>query len=219
MKAIIAVSGFKDSGKTTLCRKLVAILKDKGIRVGFIKRTHENILASQGTDTDLLLEHQVPTILWGRDGIREETRETEPDLESIADRLMTDVDLVLVEGGKDLPLPRIWVGPAASCPEGIGGILAWYSREGGEGQAPSFGPGEEEQLACLIVERLLRDKDFPAISLRVDGRKVFLKPFLANFLQESIQGMLQPLKDTKGRDVSIHIRRKAPPGGDEGGIS
>ena len=219
MKAFIAVSGFKDSGKTTLCLKLAAILKGRGIRVGFIKRTHEKILALQGTDTDLLLERQIPTILWGRDGIREETRESEFELESMADRFMPDVDIVLVEGGKDLPLPRIWVGPAANCPEGIGGILAWYCREGGGGQVPSFGPGEEEQLACLIVERLMRDKDLPDISLHVDGRKVFLKPFLASFLQESIQGMLQPLKNTEGRDVSIHIRRKDPPGGEGGGIS
>lgn len=206
MKAFVAVSGFKNSGKTTLCLDLASRLEGMGIRVGFVKRTHEAILGSKGTDTGFFLEQGVPTLLWGPDGIRGEARETKPELEWLVDRLMPDVDLVLLEGGKDLPLPRIWVGPPEDCPEGVGGILAWYTREGRTEKVPSFGPGEEEQLARLLVERLILNKDFPAISLHVDGRKVFLKPYLAKFLQESIQGMLRSLKDTEGRDISIHIR-------------
>jgi molybdopterin-guanine dinucleotide biosynthesis protein B len=211
MKAFVAVSGLKNSGKTTLCLDLASRLENMGIRVGFVKRTHEAILGTKGTDTGFFLGQGIPTILWGPDGIRGETREIQPELEWLVDRLMPDVDLVLLEGGKDLPLPRIWVGPPGDCPEGVGGVLAWYSREVRTEKVPSFGPGEEEQLARLLVERLVRGKDFPAISLHVDGRKVFLKPYLAKFLQESIQGMLRSLKDTEGRDISIHIRMRDIP--------
>ena len=212
MRAFVAVSGFKNSGKTTLCLELASRLEGMGIRVGFVKRTHENIMGSQGTDTGLLLQNGIPTILWGPDGIRAETRKHTLELEWLVDRLMPQVDLVLLEGGKDLPLPRIWVGPPDSCPEGLGGVLAWYSREGRSEKVPSFGPGEEEQLASLLVERLVRGKDFSRISLHVDGRKVFLKPYLANFLKESIEGMIRSLKDTDGREIFIHIRREDVPG-------
>jgi molybdopterin-guanine dinucleotide biosynthesis protein B len=207
LKAFVAVSGFKNSGKTTLCLDLASRLEDMGIRVGFVKRTHESTLDSQGTDTGFFLEKGIPTLLWGPDGVRGEARDIQPELEWLVERLMPDVDLVLLEGGKDLPLPRIWVGPPENCPEGVGGILAWYIREGKTEKEPAFGPGEEDQLARLLAERLVRGKVFPAISLHVDGRKVFLKPYLAKFLQESIQGMLRSLKDTEGRDIYIHIRR------------
>lgn len=208
MKAFVAVSGFKNSGKTTLCLELATRLEGMGIRVGFVKRTHEAILATKRTDTGLFLGQGIPTILWGPDGIRGEAREVQPELEWLVDRFMPDIDLVLLEGGKDLPLPRIWVGSPVDCPEGVGGILAWYTRGESTEKVPAFGPGEEDQLARLLVERLIRGKNFPAISLHVDGRKIFLKPYLAKFLQESIQGMLRSLKDTEGRDISIHIRTR-----------
>ncbi len=211
MKAFVAVSGFKNSGKTTLCLDLASRLEGMGIRVGFVKRTHEAILGKGGTDTGFFLGQGIPTILWGPDGVRKEAQEVQPELEWLVERLMPDVDLVLLEGGKDLPLPRIWVGPPEDCPKGVGGIFARYSREGRTDKTPSFGPGEEDQLASLLAERLVRGKVFPSISLHVDGRNVFLKPYLAKFLQESIQGMLRSLKDTEGRDVYIHIRRRDIP--------
>jgi len=47
MKAILAVSGFKNSGKTTLCLKLASCLRQMGVRVGFVKHTHENVVGER----------------------------------------------------------------------------------------------------------------------------------------------------------------------------
>ena len=47
MIRIVAVSGRKDSGKTTLCRKLIKELSDMGIRTGYIKRTAEDVISKR----------------------------------------------------------------------------------------------------------------------------------------------------------------------------
>lgn len=209
MRPIVAISGFKNSGKTTLCLALAAHMQNMGIRVGFIKRTHEtNWSGSRENDTGLLLGEGIPTVLWGPDGVRAESRESDLDLDWMIERFLPGVDFVLLEGGKGLPLPRVWVGGVGSCPEGPGGILAWYDRNGAQDRPSSFGKGEEERLARFLVERLLTDRLLSSVSLHVDGRKVFLKPYLEGFLGESILGMIRSLKDTDGKEISITIRRR-----------
>ncbi|HCP07152.1 MAG TPA: molybdopterin-guanine dinucleotide biosynthesis protein MobB, partial [Synergistaceae bacterium] len=54
MPFIVAVSGFKNSGKTTLCRKLLPLLKDAGLDAAYVKRTHEEVLSPEGTDSGQL---------------------------------------------------------------------------------------------------------------------------------------------------------------------
>ena len=207
MKAVLAVSGFKNSGKTTLCLKLASCLRQMGIRVGFVKHTHENALGETGTDTGRFLSESFPSLLWGPDGLRSETKEAVPGPERAVDCLLQEVDLVLLEGGKDLPLPRIWVGSPETSPEGIRGVLAWYVREGSRGESPLFVPGEEESLARFIAGRLGVGREEDCFSLEVDGKEVFLKPFLAVYLKESIQGMLRALKNPEGSEVTIRSRK------------
>ena len=207
MRTVLAVSGFKDSGKTTLCLKLASCLRQMNIRVGFVKHTHENIVERTETDTGRFLSEGFPSLLWGPDGLRSETKEEVPGPERVATRLLQEVDLVLLEGGKNLTLPRIWVGSPETCPEGIQGVLAWYVREGSRGEGPSFLPGEEENLARFIAGRLGVGREEDSFNLEVDGKEVFLKPFLAVYLKESIQGMLRALKNTEGREITIRIRK------------
>ena len=45
MPLLIAVSGFKDSGKTSLARTLLARLADRGLRLAFIKHTDRDVLS------------------------------------------------------------------------------------------------------------------------------------------------------------------------------
>jgi len=86
-------------------------------------------------------------------------------------------------------------------------VLAWYVREGNRGESPSFVPGEEENLARFIAGRLGVGREEDSFNLEVDGKEVFLKPFLAVYLKESIQGMLRALKNTEGREITIRIRK------------
>jgi molybdopterin-guanine dinucleotide biosynthesis protein B len=210
MRPVLAISGMKDSGKTTLCLALASRLEEMGIKVGFVKRTHESVLSGQGTDTGLLLGKGTPAILWGTDGIRAEDAGGEHNLEWMLDRFMPEADLVLLEGGKGMPLPRVWVGSPSDCPDGTTGIFAWYDRKSRPVKTPSFTSGEEGELARFIAAKLAFSRPQGGIGLFVDGRNVQLKPYLANFLQGSIEAMVRPLKDTDGRNIYIHIRRGDP---------
>ncbi|QTX31573.1 molybdopterin-guanine dinucleotide biosynthesis protein MobB [Aminithiophilus ramosus] len=115
MPFVVAVSGFKDSGKTTLCVELVERLKERGVDVAFIKHSCESPLSGASTDSGRILMRGVPALLWSDEGVRLE-RAGDLSLEEIVYRFFPAVDIVLVEGAKSLPLPRIWVAPGGRCP-------------------------------------------------------------------------------------------------------
>ena len=51
MPFAVAVCGFKSSGKSTLCYKLLKGLRSKGLRVAYVKRTQEEVLSPADTDS------------------------------------------------------------------------------------------------------------------------------------------------------------------------
>ena len=48
MILVVGVCGYKDSGKTTLCREILERLEARGVRTGFVKRTAERVLSPEG---------------------------------------------------------------------------------------------------------------------------------------------------------------------------
>lgn len=106
MPFIIAVSGFKNSGKTTLCRKLFPLLKDAGLDVAYVKRTHEEVLSPEGTDSGQLAEVSGAVALWGPDGLRIEDSRKDLDPGSLAARFFPGRHLLLLEGERTFPYPR-----------------------------------------------------------------------------------------------------------------
>ena len=71
---ILSVAGFKNSGKSTLCRELIAHLQGAGLSVGYAKRTSDDIAPSDGTDTTRARAMGVPTLLWNGADFRYEYR-------------------------------------------------------------------------------------------------------------------------------------------------
>ncbi|HON34491.1 MAG TPA: molybdopterin-guanine dinucleotide biosynthesis protein MobB, partial [Synergistales bacterium] len=129
MPFILAVSGFKDSGKTTLCEKLMPLLRERGLDVGYVKRTHEEVLSPSGTDSGLLAQIAAPVALWGSDGLRVEDGRKDMDPGRLAALYFPGRHLLLIEGGKELTLPKIWVGDPESIPEEVVGVVAFYDRD------------------------------------------------------------------------------------------
>ncbi|MSR36296.1 MAG: molybdopterin-guanine dinucleotide biosynthesis protein B [Gemmatimonadetes bacterium] len=108
---IVAVVGKKKSGKTTLVEGLVAELVRRGRRVGTIKHGHDFDLDTEGTDS---WRHRAAgserTVLAGPEGCAviggwPDARAVGP-LE-LAVRHLSDLDLVVVEGFKAEPIPKI----------------------------------------------------------------------------------------------------------------
>lgn len=116
---IIAFAGRSNSGKTTLLEKLILLLRQRGYRVGVVKHTVRADVETDlpGTDTRRLWEAGAEHVAFVTpDRIVHTHRYAElPPLE-MALAGVGDVDLVLIEGFKYGPYPKIEVVRAARDP-------------------------------------------------------------------------------------------------------
>jgi molybdopterin-guanine dinucleotide biosynthesis adapter protein len=112
MKAY-GITGYKNAGKTTLTERLVAEFTRRGLAVSTVKHAHHAIdLDSPGKDTHRHRSagaRQVMFATSARWALLTELRDaSEPELPDLLSRL-DPVDLVLVEGFKRGPHPKIEV--------------------------------------------------------------------------------------------------------------
>lgn len=108
----VSFIGHHDSGKTRLLSRLIPHLVERGFRVGAVK--HAPLLVTpddSGTDSGMLRAAGAePVLLLGEsDAVLTWKRSPEEEIEALIDRLFPDCDLVLVEGLKRGPLPKIEV--------------------------------------------------------------------------------------------------------------
>ncbi len=110
---VMGIVGYKNNGKTTLVVRLVAHLRARGLRVSTVKHAHHSVdIDRPGKDSYRHREAgAVETVLatsrrWAL--VHELRDEEEPGLEALLAR-MTPVDLVLVEGFKAFPHPKLEV--------------------------------------------------------------------------------------------------------------
>ena len=112
MIPVLAISAWSGTGKTTLLKKLIPALCAKGIRPGLIKHTHHNMdVDKPGKDSyELRKAGAAQTIVASnqRWALMTETPQEPVSLAYLSqqfDRHLTD--LVLVEGFKQEPIPKI----------------------------------------------------------------------------------------------------------------
>jgi molybdopterin-guanine dinucleotide biosynthesis protein B len=108
---VFGITGWKNSGKTTLTERLVASFVRRGLRVSTVKHAHHDFdIDKPGTDSHrhrMAGASEVAIVSGRRYAIMHELRdEAEPNLETILARL-SPCDLVLVEGYKREAHPKI----------------------------------------------------------------------------------------------------------------
>lgn len=157
---VLALSGPSGAGKTRLLRRLIPILVARGLRVAVLKHTrHRHPLDVRGKDTDVLRRAgAVAAAISAPTGVAC----FGPPAHGLPDllRLLPTVDLVLVEGWRAEPLPRIEVHRrsvsrtflCADDPR----ILAVVSDERPPRDVPWFRPVEVERVATWLVRYLRR---------------------------------------------------------------
>lgn len=108
--AVLAITGYSGTGKTTLLEKLIPKLTACGLKVGLIKHSHHNIdVDKKGKDSHRLrLAGANPTAIAcdERWVLMTETPDQAVDFQEILAHF-PNVDLVLVEGFKHETLPKI----------------------------------------------------------------------------------------------------------------
>lgn len=110
---IFGIAGYSGSGKTTLLEKLIPHLTARGLKVSVIKHAHHGFdIDKPGKDSYRHREAGATEVLLScgkRWALMHELRTaTEPTLDDLLVRL-SPCDLVLVEGFKSEPIPKLEV--------------------------------------------------------------------------------------------------------------
>lgn len=215
MTPILTFIGWHNSGKTTVIREVVRILRDRGYKIAVIKSTkHRGLnLDSPGSDS----------YLYGKDGIESVAlicpddlilfqENTGEDLKYLAFRLFPDVDLVIGEGLKHASgIPKIEVTRADESKEplreSVSNVMAVVS-DYEVSFDKVFKINQVTELTDFIENSFLNDKKND-VCLFLDGREISLNNFVRNSLKGIIFGFINCLKFTRGAQ-KLEIRIKGP---------
>ena len=110
---LLAVTAYSGTGKTTMLKKLIPLLRDAGLRIGLVKHTHHDMdVDTPGKDSYELRKagaYQTLVVSQERFALMTETPGgAEPDLAQLAARFDSrELDLILVEGFKGEAVPKI----------------------------------------------------------------------------------------------------------------
>jgi molybdopterin-guanine dinucleotide biosynthesis protein MobB len=110
---VIGFAAFSGTGKTTLLKQLIPLLRERGRRPGLIKHAHHRVEFDQpGKDSYELRKAGAEQVLlasanrWAL--MVERSDEREPELPELLDRMdLSTLDLVLVEGFRHLTFAKI----------------------------------------------------------------------------------------------------------------
>ncbi len=197
MLPVIIVAGTKKSGKTTLIEKLIPLLTGRGYRVATIKHdVHGFEMDIPGKDT---FRHREAgsslTIISSPDKLAlVEMRERELDFEEILERFVEDVDVVIAEGYKSQPFPKVEVYNGKERILRDDENLVAVVGELEKAEVPVFSSDEVEKLADLLDEKIIKPYKRQDLWLFINDRYVPLKDFIRTMFREIIRGMLKSLK-------------------------
>lgn len=163
---VIGIAGFSGSGKTTLIEKVVPVLVREGLRVSLIKHAHHEFDVDQPGKDSYRHRHagcaEVLVSSSKRWVVMHELRGAEePSLQDQLKRL-SPCDLVLVEGYKSEPIPKIEVHRRASTspllypddPQ----VVAVATDEPLETPLPQLGLDDAESVAHFVIQFLGLDR-------------------------------------------------------------
>lgn len=112
-KPVLGITAYSGTGKTTLLVKLLPLMKLQGLRVAMIKQTHHDFdIDTPGKDSFELRKAGADQVLIASDKrcavMTEFEQAKEPELGELIRMLdLENIDLVMVEGYRHLPFPKI----------------------------------------------------------------------------------------------------------------
>jgi molybdopterin-guanine dinucleotide biosynthesis adapter protein len=154
---VVAVSGVSGSGKTRLLARLIPALARRGVSTAVVKHTrHPHAFDRRGKDTDVLRRAGAAAAAIDGPGGMAFFGPPAGGLRALLS-FLPRVDLVLAEGWKQAPLPRIEVhrrriARAFLC-AGDPRVFAVVTDEPPPRSIPTFGHGQIAALADLVCRR------------------------------------------------------------------
>ncbi len=190
MPKFLALSGYHNSGKTTVGTYIVAKLSEKGYKVGVIKSTKETTEETDkpGSDTFKYRKAGARLVaLFQRDRMTlfiEDMPKEKDKVFTLFERLFFDYDLVILEGFKEWrDVPKIWLkrNGEEGLPEGIENIQM-------------VAEAKDKERILSFVEDYLGVQNNGDIKIFVNDKDIPLKPHLKLLCQNIMLGILASLK-------------------------
>ncbi|MFW6126454.1 MAG: molybdopterin-guanine dinucleotide biosynthesis protein B [Chloroflexota bacterium] len=222
MGPFISIVGKSGSGKTLLMEKLVAEFKRRGKRIATVKHSPKGFeLDTAGKDSWKLREAGSDCVMVASEKELACFQRLEHDVEPghVLGLTGGGFDVILVEGYRGSRLPKIEVHRAELGDELLCAPNALLAVVGdtaaGASELPVFGPDEVGAIADFI-ERKVLDRVEIGVDLRVNGKRVAIKPFVQDIIAQSVLGMVSTLRGVEEvKDVGVWVWR--PPGQRDGG--
>ena len=157
----IAFVGRHNSGKTTLLLAVLPLLVGKGLRVGYLKHAHAGFEIDQPEKDSYRARRTgvVQTIITGdkQTAVIDDAERVSLD-EAMARYVRDDLDLLVVEGFKAEPLPKIEVARSALSTELLclndRNLVATVTDFPVSPAVPHFGLGDATAIADFILARV-----------------------------------------------------------------
>ena len=163
---VVGFAAFSGTGKTTLVRNVIPVLRSNGLRIAVIKHAHHNfVIDTPGKDSyelrkagaDQVLVASRQRIAW----VMEKYGEDDPDLFTMFEYLSCrEIDLIIVEGYKREPFTKIEVyrsgvrySPLANQDANVIAV-ATDSPELIEANVPVLGLDDYDGIAKFIIESM-----------------------------------------------------------------
>jgi molybdopterin-guanine dinucleotide biosynthesis protein MobB len=158
----IAFVGFANSGKTELICRLLPLLTVRGLKAAVLKHSHHPDLdrLDQGKDTWRYRRAGAQAVALAAPGLVQVTRSFpgEPPLQQALDMLAGQADLIVVEGYKTGPLPKVAVlGPEERDVPDYPNLIALVSDKAMDSPLPVFQRDQVDELAAWLYDYLSRD--------------------------------------------------------------
>jgi len=215
MFPVVSIVGKSGSGKTNLIERLIQEFKRRGYRVATVKHSSKEIdIDKPGKDSWRLAQagSEVVVAVSPDKLLFTRSLEHEPKLEEILRLIGCDFDLVLIEGFRSGKAPKIEVhkkelGKELLCPPKV--LSAIVTDESLDIDVPQFPPSDTTAIADFIEENLVSQAKGDT-TLFVNGKQIFIKPFIKDVIARTSIAMVSTLKDIgEIKSVDISIRKRS----------
>ena len=210
----VAFVGPSQVGKTTLIERLIPELASRSLRVATVKHAgHGVTLDTPGKDSWRFSQCGSDPVVVASGEVAFLAQHGRPiEVEPLLRLVEDEADVALVEGFQRSALPRIEVHRqevSAGPPIPHDALIAVVTDEPLDVDAPQFSFDDIPDIAGLLVRHIvpMLDDDVRAL---VNGKQLFLKPFMKLLIARTTLGMMSAMKgagDIRTLELGIRNRR------------
>jgi len=214
MTPVVSIVGKSGAGKTVLIERMISEFKRRGYRIAAVKHSPGSIdvdkpgkdswtFAQAGSDAVVVSSPDKLVLIKSVD--------RDPTIEEILHIVGGEFDLVLVEGFRKGKAPKIEVhrrefGEDLLC--STGELAAIVTDGSFDTDVPQFPLTDTQAIADFIEENFILETEGDTF-LFVNGKQVFMKPFVKDIIAKVLVAMVSTLKGVGNmKNLDISIRNK-----------